>query len=1031
MDLVTLALAKKYTNQKVNNILSFGGFEIVESLPTSDISHSTVYLLKSSEEARNIYTEYIYTKNNEWESLGTTVDLNGYITEENLQEAIDTALAQARDSGEFKPVKGEDYWTEDDKQEIINEVVAEMPEGGTEGLVYEELKVTLPTIPSISVSELYYAVTKIVNFNGAYIGLLGQQKGNIDWTPGPDYRIYSTDLYLYSTDGLNWETKEFINYNKVEDGIYYVHWYGNWVDYTIGPDGWLYILDGAGKFVYGEEVWDDEGGSEYQEIQYTTRSSKVLRSQDGITWEELVLPEDKAYSCITTMDNSIFIGAYETSQLIEGSWTEEENGLVFNGFNVVELNDYFHITDMVAAYTSSHDQSEYQSHGSTKLYFCSGNKLYYYGRLDDSLYSDNTEVGVVACGEAPFASDILRIEREGNYYSGYLIAFSSQQVATCRTEVEFQYGPLIPTPDWCLPNDPKFYNWMTKYDFSQYLTSTFNGYLEYNREDGVKFYCDVGFSYEDGTGAYVTKIEDKYLISFRHYKWENLKGVIQIYPVDYYQFNHKDWNEIISFIKQSDEPKEKEIAQALWPDLQPKVIESLPKEEGKMLYAPTGPTRYVGPYSKRFWHEAEATFYARYEGEWYYSQDRSRSFFPRSEDFDGLKIEDIIGICGKNILVKAEGWEGEGFYTTPNLMSYEQTKVSFTDKDGNEQVPSLEDSYGFVSGEYQGTSKALLFNDKMFALSTDNIEQNCGESWDYYPGEFNFTANAKALYGNDKFILWDESNNIHYLKEDNTWDISTALVGKNVRTILFGQGIFLTEIQTDTDTEFWSSLDGIEWQLTSLYSSFKDDQKGVVTMVYYGDKFVIPGINKFYASYDGVNWFICNSPKLEDWVDEPEPFDYIYVWNNDIVKIDSWQLAESKTFDGGKTWEPNGNRGDEISPISYIYPETNNDPAVKADITRNITATIFAEGVKSYEIALSPEKWNTETQTCKIYLPKYSVNKSSTVLITPLPIYAKDTYNAGIYCIEQGADYIVIQCNNIPTSTVGIKITVIQVFLRN
>ena len=56
---------------------------VVNSLPTSDISTTTVYLLKTSTtETGNLFTEYIYV-NNTWEALGTqTIDLSNYATQD-------------------------------------------------------------------------------------------------------------------------------------------------------------------------------------------------------------------------------------------------------------------------------------------------------------------------------------------------------------------------------------------------------------------------------------------------------------------------------------------------------------------------------------------------------------------------------------------------------------------------------------------------------------------------------------------------------------------------------------------------------------------------------------------------------------------------------------------------------------------------------------------------------------------------------------------------------------------------------------
>lgn len=49
--------------------------QVVSTLPTSDISVSTIYLVKSSDESNNMYTEYIYS-NNKWEELGKQSNLN-------------------------------------------------------------------------------------------------------------------------------------------------------------------------------------------------------------------------------------------------------------------------------------------------------------------------------------------------------------------------------------------------------------------------------------------------------------------------------------------------------------------------------------------------------------------------------------------------------------------------------------------------------------------------------------------------------------------------------------------------------------------------------------------------------------------------------------------------------------------------------------------------------------------------------------------------------------------------------------------
>lgn len=77
-------------NNKISTIPKFA-IEVVENLPTSNISPTTIYIKKTSTtETGNLYTEYIYV-NDVWEELGTqTLDLSGYTT----TEALNTALAE-------------------------------------------------------------------------------------------------------------------------------------------------------------------------------------------------------------------------------------------------------------------------------------------------------------------------------------------------------------------------------------------------------------------------------------------------------------------------------------------------------------------------------------------------------------------------------------------------------------------------------------------------------------------------------------------------------------------------------------------------------------------------------------------------------------------------------------------------------------------------------------------------------------------------------------------------------------------------
>lgn len=79
--------SETYTQTEIDNKLSAipkFAISVVQSLPTSDISTTTVYLVSSGTESNNLYTEYIYV-NNKWEILGTQkLDLSPYVKQDDL-----------------------------------------------------------------------------------------------------------------------------------------------------------------------------------------------------------------------------------------------------------------------------------------------------------------------------------------------------------------------------------------------------------------------------------------------------------------------------------------------------------------------------------------------------------------------------------------------------------------------------------------------------------------------------------------------------------------------------------------------------------------------------------------------------------------------------------------------------------------------------------------------------------------------------------------------------------------------------------
>lgn len=84
--------SETYTKTEVNGLISAipkFAIEVVNSLPTTDISTTTIYLLRNSETTgSDLFEEYIYV-NNAWELLGAqTIDLSDYVTTSDLNTAL-------------------------------------------------------------------------------------------------------------------------------------------------------------------------------------------------------------------------------------------------------------------------------------------------------------------------------------------------------------------------------------------------------------------------------------------------------------------------------------------------------------------------------------------------------------------------------------------------------------------------------------------------------------------------------------------------------------------------------------------------------------------------------------------------------------------------------------------------------------------------------------------------------------------------------------------------------------------------------
>lgn len=111
-----------YTQAEINQLVSAipkFGIQVVEALPTKDISPTVIYLVAKGDEAQNIYEEFIFT-NGAWEKLGTqSTNLQGYAKEDWVKSQ--GYLTQHQDiSGKVDKVAGKSLIADDEIKRLAS-----------------------------------------------------------------------------------------------------------------------------------------------------------------------------------------------------------------------------------------------------------------------------------------------------------------------------------------------------------------------------------------------------------------------------------------------------------------------------------------------------------------------------------------------------------------------------------------------------------------------------------------------------------------------------------------------------------------------------------------------------------------------------------------------------------------------------------------------------------------------------------------------------------------------------------------------
>ena len=150
-------------------------YKVVDVLPTTAISATTIYLVRSSKsESQNVYDEFIYA-NNLWEKIGTTqTDISNYLKKDGDGSAVTVAFSQP--STPSVPSTGEDLAT----------IVGKLSSVASQVISYGFPTVLTVTIPTGSTS-----VSATVDKFFGYVAFKGGTQVSIDCTK-------NVNLYTFS-----------------------------------------------------------------------------------------------------------------------------------------------------------------------------------------------------------------------------------------------------------------------------------------------------------------------------------------------------------------------------------------------------------------------------------------------------------------------------------------------------------------------------------------------------------------------------------------------------------------------------------------------------------------------------------------------------------------------------------------------------------------------------------------------------------------------------------------------------------------
>lgn len=273
--------------------------EIVQTLPTEDISTTTIYMIRNSESSgTNIYDEYMYI-NSQWELIGTSAtDFSNYYT----KNETDNLLSGKADDNSVVHLSG------------------------TETISGPKTFSNTATFASVNIEDIRWKslVNQTVDLNDCYVSRSGAISG-----------YYTTDI----SSGANISNKAVntaftmlsLTTRRVSASDYQVRqvFYGSGAKYirTCSNGTWTAWVNETDKFVTTDTDQSVSGQKVFSDINAISSSAEIGASAGNNSFKIL----DKNKKTISRLEGGTFSSGMAYSYLLVNNGSD-----VFNGFSLYQ-----------------------------------------------------------------------------------------------------------------------------------------------------------------------------------------------------------------------------------------------------------------------------------------------------------------------------------------------------------------------------------------------------------------------------------------------------------------------------------------------------------------------------------------------------------------------------------------------------------------------------------------------------------------------------------------------------------------------